>query len=97
VLIARAVGSVVSTVKNDNLIGRKLLIVRETTADNELIGKAMVAIDTVGAGTGELVLIAQGSAARQTDLTQNSPVDAVIMAIVDSLEVEGELTFKKGL
>jgi microcompartment protein CcmK/EutM len=96
VLIARVVGSVVSTVKNDKLSGRKLLIVREATANNELIGKAIVAVDTVGAGTGELVLIAQGSAARQTDLTQASPVDAVIMAIVDSLEVEGELTFKKG-
>lgn len=94
-LIARVVGSVVSTVKNEKLSGHKLLIVREATATNDLIGKAMVAVDTVGAGTGELVLVAQGSSARQTDLTKDSPVDAVIMAIIDSLEVEGELTFRK--
>ncbi len=95
-LIARVVGSAVSTIKDEKLTGLKLLVVREVTPANELIGKPLVAIDAVGAGEGELVLIASGSSARQTTVTNNKPVDAVIMAILDSLEVEGELTYVKG-
>lgn len=95
-LIARVVGSAVSTIKDEKLTGLKLLVVREVTPANELVGKPLVAIDAVGAGEGELVLIASGSSARQTTVTNNKPVDAVIMAILDSLEVEGELTYVKG-
>ncbi|MBK6430645.1 MAG: EutN/CcmL family microcompartment protein [Anaerolineae bacterium] len=94
-MIARVVGSAVATVKDDKLIGLKLLVVREVTPANELVGKPLVAIDAVGAGAGELVLIASGSSARQTTITNNKPVDAVIMAILDSLEVEGALTYVK--
>jgi len=54
-----------------------------------------VAIDTVDAGVGDVVLIASGSSARQTSLTKDRPVDAVIMALLDSLEVDGEITFRK--
>jgi microcompartment protein CcmK/EutM len=95
-LIARVVGSAVSTIKDEKLTGLKLLVVREVTPGNELVGKPLVAIDAVGAGEGELVLIASGSSARQTTATNNKPVDAVIMAILDSLQVEGELTYVKG-
>ena len=94
-LIARVVGTVVSTIKDDKLVGRKILIVREATAENELVGKPIAAIDTVDAGIGDLVLIAQGSSARQTQLTKETPTDAVIMAIIDELAVDGKLTFKK--
>ncbi|WP_423226542.1 EutN/CcmL family microcompartment protein [Candidatus Amarolinea aalborgensis] len=94
-MIARVVGSAVATVKDEKLKGLKLLVVREVTPANELIGKPLVAIDAVGAGEGELVLIASGSSARQTTITNNKPVDAVIMAILDSLEVEGALTYVK--
>ena len=94
-MIARVVGSAVATVKDEKLKGLKLLAVREVTPANELIGKPLVAIDAVGAGEGELVLIASGSSARQTTITNNKPVDAVIMAILDSLEVEGALTYVK--
>jgi len=94
-LIARVIGSAVSTVKEDRLKGLKLLVVREATVDNQLVGKPIVAVDAVGAGVGELVLIAQGSSARQTRQTRDTPVDAVIMAILDSLEVEGKITFRK--
>ena len=62
-MIARVVGSAVATVKDDKLIGLKLLVVREVTPANELVGKPLVAIDAVGAGAGELVLIASGSSA----------------------------------
>jgi microcompartment protein CcmK/EutM len=94
-MIARVVGSAVATIKDEKLKGLKLLVVREVTPANELIGKPLVAIDAVGAGEGELVLIASGSSARQTTITNNKPVDAVIMAILDSLEVEGALTYVK--
>lgn len=94
-LIARVVGTVVSTIKDDKLIGRKILIVREATTENELVGKPIAAIDTVDSGIGDLVLIAQGSSARQTQLTKDTPTDAVIMAIIDELAVDGTITFKK--
>ncbi len=94
-LIARVVGDVVSTIKDDKIVGRKLLIIREVTTENELVGKPICAVDTVDAGAGDVVLVAQGSSARQTNITKETPTDAVIMAIVDSLEVEGRVTFRK--
>jgi len=94
-LIARVVGDVVSTIKDDKIIGRKLLIVREVSTENEIVGKPIVAIDTVDAGIGDVVLIAQGSSARQTSSTKDTPTDAVIFAMVDSLQVQGKVTFRK--
>ncbi len=94
-LIARVVGSAVSTIKEETLRGLKLLVVREATPANELRGEPFVAADTVGAGEGELVLVVIGSAARQTDKTRDYPVDAAIIGILDSLEVEGDVPFRK--
>ncbi len=94
-LIARVVGDVVATIKDDKMVGRKLLIVREVSVENEIVGKPIVAIDTLDAGIGDVVLIAQGSSARQTAMTKETPTDAVIMAIVDSLELQGKVTFRK--
>ncbi len=94
-LIAKVVGSAVATIKDENLQGTKLLVVREANIYGELTGKPLVAIDTVDAGVNDLVLIASGSSARQTNITKDRPVDAVIMAILDSLEVNGEITFRK--
>jgi len=94
-LIARVVGSAVATVKDEKLTGVKLLVVREADVTGKPTGKPMVAVDTVDAGIGDLVLTASGSSARQTNITQNRPVDTVIMAILDSLEVEGEITYRK--
>ncbi|NPV85403.1 MAG: EutN/CcmL family microcompartment protein [Anaerolineae bacterium] len=94
-LIARVVGTTVATVKDEKLIGRKLLIVRQTDERGVESGKPFVAIDAVGAGVGELVLTAAGSSARQTTVTKDTPVDAVIMAVIDSLEVGGEIVFRK--
>ncbi len=94
-LIARVVGDVVSTIKDDKMVGRKLLIIREVTTENEIVGKPIVAVDTVDAGIGDVVLVAQGSSARQTNVTKETPTDAVIMAIVDSLEMQGKVTFRK--
>lgn len=94
-LICRVVGNVVSTIKDEKLNGRKILIVREATTENELVGKPIAAIDTVDAGVGDLVLIAQGSSARQTIVTKETPTDAVIMAIIDELAVDGKTVWKK--
>jgi microcompartment protein CcmK/EutM len=94
-LIARVIGTAVSTIKDEKLVGRKLLIVRQTDEHGEATGKPFVAIDTVDAGVGDLVLTAAGSSARQTNITKDTPVDAVIMAMIDSLEVDGEVVFRK--
>ena len=94
-LIAKVIGSAVATIKDEKLNGTKLLVVRETNVRGESVGKPLVAIDTVDAGVNDLVLIASGSSARQTNITKDRPVDAVIMAILDSLEVDGEITFRK--
>jgi microcompartment protein CcmK/EutM len=94
-LIARVIGTTVSTVKDEKLTGRKLLVVRQTDERGTPTGKPYVAIDTVGAGAGELVLTCSGSSARQTSQTKDCPVDAVIMAVIDTLDVDGEITFTK--
>jgi microcompartment protein CcmK/EutM len=93
--IARVIGSAVSTVKDTSLVGHKLLLVQETDERNTVTGPVFVAVDVVGAGTGELVLVSEGSAARHTATTTGQPVDAVIMGILDSLEVDGTVTFRK--
>ena len=94
-IIARVMGTVVSTIKDDKVSGRKLLIIREVTSQDQVVGKAIAAVDTVDAGIGDVVLVAQGSSARQTRSTKDTPVDAVIMAIVDEIELGGEITFRK--
>jgi len=94
-LIAKVVGSAVSTIKDEKLTGRKLMVVRQTDETGKSIGKPFVAIDTVDAGEGDLVLTASGSSARQTTITKDTPVDAVIMAVIDSLQVDGEVVFRK--
>lgn len=94
-LIARVIGTTVSTVKDEKLSGKKLLVLRQTDERGTPTGKPYVAIDTVDAGVGELVLTCAGSSARQTSQTKDCPVDAVIMAVIDTLEVDGETTFTK--
>ena len=94
-LMARVIGTVISTIKDEKLIGRKLLIVRQTDETGSPVGKPYVAIDTVDAGVGDLVLTASGSSARQTNITKDTPVDAVIMAMLDSMEVDGKVVFRK--
>ncbi len=94
-LIARVIGTTVSTIKDEKLTGRKLLIVQQTDEKGSPIGKPFVAVDTVDAGVGDLVLTAAGSSARQTNITKDTPVDAVIMSVIDSLEVDDEVVFRK--
>jgi microcompartment protein CcmK/EutM len=94
--IARVTGSTISTIKSPRIKDTKILVCRETDpTGSEEIGLSYTAIDLVDAGIGDLVLTCHGSAARQTQLTKETPVDAVIMAVLDHLEVDGEITFRK--
>jgi len=95
VLLGRVVGTVVSSQKEPLLEGMTLLLVRQLDVDNTETGGHVVAVDSVGAGVDEVVLYASGSSARQTAITRDRPVDAVIMAIVDTWEVGGETVYQK--
>jgi microcompartment protein CcmK/EutM len=75
-----------STKKDENLVGAKFLIVRELDLELKDKSNFVIAVDSVGAGEGEVVLVATGSSARQTNFTKNKPIDAVVMAIIDKLD-----------
>ena len=94
-LLAQVVGTVVSTQKEPSLRGLKFLLLRDVDIEGEPATKTVVAADAVGAGVGEMVLYACGSSARQTKYTDNRPVDAIVMAIVDQWEVGGQTKYKK--
>ena len=85
--LGKVIGTVWSTKKDENLVGAKFLIVNELDLDLNEKDRFVVAVDSVGAGEGEVVLVATGSSSRQTEFTKDKPVDAVIMAIVDKLDV----------
>ncbi|MFA7228870.1 MAG: EutN/CcmL family microcompartment protein [Melioribacteraceae bacterium] len=86
-ILGKVIGTVWSTRKDENLVGAKFLIVRQLNLEYKPKEATVIAVDSVGAGVGEIVLVAQGSSARQTTFTKNKPVDAVIMAIVDKLDI----------
>ena len=89
-------GTVVSTNKSDKLNGLKLLIVKPISIDTfEEKGDAIVAVDAVGAGEGEVVLLVAGSSSRQTAVTENKPVDLSIVAIIDHVDLRGKRVFEK--
>jgi microcompartment protein CcmK/EutM len=96
VKLAKVLGTVVATEKDAKLQGFKFLMLGLWGHDNKPSGGSVVAVDAVGAGVGEMVLFASGSSARQTAATDNKPVDAVVMAIVDSWEIEGNEKYRKG-
>lgn len=96
-LIGEVVGTVVSTQKDPKLTGMKFQVVKQVKdpENPNPQGGYVVAVDTVGAGHGDLVLYATGSSARQTVLTDGKPADAAIMAIIDSWDVGGQLIYQK--
>ena len=97
--VARVTGSVVSTQKVESMVGQKLLIVEplrvneKDQSDLQPTGRTFVAVDTVGAGEGEIVLCVQGSSARLTEGTKTLPVDAAIVGIVDRVQLGAETIF----
>lgn len=94
--LGKIVGTVVSSHKEQKLAGLTFLLVKFLDLELKPAGGSVVAVDGVGAGVGELVLVASGSSARLTSFTEGKPVDAVIMAIVDVLEIEGRERYRKG-
>ncbi len=87
-VLGRVIGTVWATRKDESLTGMKLQIVRPVDLDYSEKQGFLIAVDVVGAGVGEKVIVVQGSSARQTDLTTQKPVDAAIIAIIDKLDVE---------
>ena len=100
--IGRITGSLISTQKVDVMKGQKLLIVEplrvneQDQSDLQPTGRTFVAVDTVGAGEGEVVLCVQGSSARLTPETKNLPVDAAVIGIVDRVQVGAKTVFNAG-
>ena len=94
-ILGRVIGTLVANRKDEGLLGQKLLLVRNVSVDGSDGKGFVVAVDSVGAGEGEMVLYASGSSARQTEATHEKPCDAVIMAIVDSWDVGGETVYRK--
>ena len=95
--LAKVIGNIVATEKSPELQGMKLLLIQPyINRDRVLVssGSSVVAVDSVGAGTGECVLFTQGSSARLTHNTKGAPVDAVIVGIVDIVDVEGTIVEK---
>lgn len=94
--IAQVRGSVVCTRKAEKLSGFKLLVIQQVeTGTLAYIGKPLIAVDLVGAGTGELVLVCPGGSARHSKQTDGRPVDCTVVGIVDSIKISGETKFEK--
>ena len=98
--IARVRGNVVTTQKVAKMSGRKLLIIEPLRVDEAgknctPTGRCFVAVDSLGAGTDDLVLVTQGSSARMTETTSDAPVDCVVIGIIDSVSVLGETIYRK--
>ncbi len=98
--IARVRGNVVTTQKVQKMSGRKLLIIEPLRVDEKgkdmtPTGRCFVAVDSIGAGTDDLVLVTQGSSARMTETTSDAPVDCVVIGIIDTISAEGAEIYKK--
>lgn len=94
-IIGEVIGTVVATRKTDTIEGLPLRLVRKLTVTTTPTDSYVAAVDVVGASEGELVLVASGSACRQTHLTDDRPVDAIIMAIVDTWQLDGTVQYTK--
>ena len=99
--IALVTGSVVATQKIDTMTGHKLLIVEPYRLDEKLrdrlvsTGRTFIAVDTLGAGEGQFVLVTQGSSARLTPETKSLPIDAVVIGLIDAVQIEGREVFNR--
>ena len=96
-VLGKVIGTLVASKKEPTLEGLTLLVVRACDVEGNPTGGTVIAVDAVGAGVGEVVLYCSGSSARQTQVTQNKPVDATIMAIVDVIYVGDDQRFCKSV
>lgn len=99
--LAKVTGSLIATQKVESMVGHKLLVVEPYRLDpsdrNRLVttGRTFVAVDTLGAGQGEFVLITQGSSARLTPETKNLPIDTVVVGLIDTVHVDQNCVFRR--
>ena len=94
-IFAEVVGTVVATQRADAISGAKYLLVEQCSQQGEGRGRYHVALDAVDAGVGELVMISQGSSCRQTEISNRQPVDALICGIVDLVDQQGRVVYRK--
>ena len=94
-IIAKVMGTAVASAKHAALSATKILIICPANIDGEANGDPLLAIDLVGSGQGELVIVSQGSSARMATDYKNSPVDAAIVGILDSLQYDDKIRFRK--
>jgi ethanolamine utilization protein EutN len=94
-IVAKVMGSAVATLKHDSLKTTKLLLVQSADASGNPSGELFLAVDLIGAGEGELVVVSQGSSARVVTGQNLSPIDAAIVGILDSLWFEGAISYRK--
>ena len=100
--VARVTGSVVSTQKVESMVGHKLLVVEPYRLEAKkresltTTGRTFVAVDTLGAGVDDFVLLTQGSSARMTEGTSKLPIDAVVVGIVDQVHVDNGCVYRRG-
>jgi len=99
--VALVTGSVVATQKTESMTGHKMLVVEPYRLDEKKrdrlvsTGRTFIAVDTLGAGEGQFVLVTQGSSARLTPETKSLPIDAVIIGLVDTVRIEGKEVFNR--
>lgn len=87
-VLGKVIGTVVATQKNESLAGKKLLVVKAVGLDGKLLEAFVIAVDAVGVGIGETVLVVNGSSARMTEDTKDRCIDSVIVAKVDTIQVK---------
>lgn len=93
--IAKVLGTVVSTQKDPSLMGLKFLLLQFVDETGQLLPLYEVAADTAGAGVDEWVLVSRGSAARQTERNENRPLDALVVGIIDTVNVNNRTLYSK--
>jgi microcompartment protein CcmK/EutM len=96
-MLGRVVGTVVSSSRNDGITGPGYLLIARSDQQGEIKNDFLVALDLVGAGRNELVMISEGSSARETEITFNKPMDAVIVGIVDMIDEYGKTVYRKNI
>jgi microcompartment protein CcmK/EutM len=94
-IFGQVAGTVVATQRADTMRGAKHLLIRRCSHTGKPGSGFLVVLDALGAGPGETVLVSQGSSARQTELSDKQPVDAVVVGLVDLVEVRGDIVFRK--
>ena len=94
-ILAKVLGNIIPAVSVDGIEGSKYMIVAPVSPSGEAGESSLIALDLVGSTTGEIVLVSQGSSVRQTDITKDKPVDAVIMGIIDIACENGKVVFRK--